>query len=122
MTDLNNDLIHKLYATDKKARDFGFEWPNNDAILDQIIKKSQALKKDLINQKEAQEEIGVLIHTCFCLCFFNKLDTKETLEQAMNKFSKRFEQLKDLAAEEGYQNLKNQPYELLLKLWHKTKE
>lgn len=121
MSKEKNNLIDQLYKLDKQARDFGFKWPNNDMIIDQIISECQEIKEALSDKEHMQEEIGDLLHACFSLCFFNKMDPEIILQQAILKFSKRFESLKNIAQLEGCHNLNDQPIEELLRLWKKAK-
>lgn len=116
------DLIQQLYKLNKEAQDFGFKWPNNKMIVDQIISECQEIKESLSNPKHMQEEIGDLLHACFSLCFFNKLDPKIVLLEAISKFSNRFTSLKNITHAEGYHDLKNQSTEELLRLWKKAKK
>ncbi len=118
------DIIKQLADIDKKARDFGFDWPDANMILDQIISECAEVKEVITEDQGSfrlQEETGDLLQASLALCFFLKLDPQTILSATIEKFKKRFELLQKIAKEQGYDNLKNQPTELLFDLWKQAK-
>lgn len=118
------DII-KFNQIEQEAIDFGFDWPNVEMILDQI--QSECLEvKEAITQNEGEvrikEEIGDLLHSIFSLCKFLNYDGPEILEEATDKFAKRFYRLKELVEADGYNNLQGEPIEILLKYWRMAKK
>ena len=118
-------LLHKMVLLEQKTREFGFEWPHVESILDQI--KSECLEvKECLDLKESkerlQEEIGDLIHAVFSLCHFLDCDLQETIEKNRIKFEKRLNKLQNLASDLGYSSLKGKSVEFNLQLWHKVKQ
>ena len=116
--------LDKLIKLEIEARDFGFDWPNVDMILDQAISGCAEIKDAIENKtsQDVQEEIGDLIHTAFSLCRFAGYNPKETLEKVVKKFSARMDALKEVTHERGLTSLKNQPIEFLLELWNEAKK
>ena len=74
------------------------------------------------NPERLQEEIGDLLHAAISLCVYCGYDTNITLEQALNKFEKRFHQTKYFAAKDGYSNLHGKNMEEMMKYWKMAKE
>ena len=65
--------LHKLIAEKKAAREFGFEWPNQEAVIRQIIDECREIREDIQTNATAakiQEEIGDLLHAAISLCIF----------------------------------------------------
>ncbi len=69
-----------------------------------------------------QEEMGDLIHAVFSLCLFMKFDAEETCLKSIEKFERRFAELKQLAHAAGFETLKGQPVEVLMHFWTQAKE
>lgn len=120
------NLIKKLVGLEKDAVEFGFQWSNAEQIMQQIqsecIEVNEHLQaKDAVNQASLQEEIGDLMHAVFSLCVFCNLDPEQTLENTLNKFEKRLNMVKYIAAEQGMFNVKDKTFEQLMQLWDEAK-
>lgn len=116
--------LYDLVALEKNARLFGFDWPNQAMIIEQIISECGEIKEafELQEPKERiQEEIGDLLHGALSLCLFTGFEPEQTLLKTVEKFSARMQALKALARERGLVTLKGQPIELLLTLWAEAK-
>jgi|GEM_PF-414220 len=116
--------LEKLIEAELKAREFGFDWPNFQMIIDQAIDECREIQ-EVIDSKESrlrlQEEVGDLLHTAISMCNFAKINVEETLSATHRKFQNRMDSVKYFAKAQGYESLKGQPTELLLELWHKAK-
>ncbi|MFN5382439.1 MAG: MazG nucleotide pyrophosphohydrolase domain-containing protein [Alphaproteobacteria bacterium] len=116
--------MDKLISVEKLARQFGFDWPNSKAILDQILSEYMEVKEDIDNNSDIakiQEEIGDLIHTAISLCIFMKLDVNDTITRTHHKFRSRIESLIELANHRGLATLHGQSEDLMLDLWRDVK-
>lgn len=122
---MSENALQKILAIEKDARDFGFDWPNIDMIIDQTISECEEIR-DAVNNNEPKhrlhEEIGDLIHTAISLCYFAGFDTEETLLKASKKFTARMDALKVIAKQRGLDNLKGQDINFMLELWKSAKE
>jgi uncharacterized protein YabN with tetrapyrrole methylase and pyrophosphatase domain len=122
----NIDTAVKDYILiEKKAEDFGFEWPDAQMILEQTISECQEIKEAITQDhpsSHVQEEVGDLLQAALAICLFLKFDIQETLEKVNNKFAGRLENLKELALSQGLQNLKDQDLSFKLELWKKAKQ
>ncbi len=120
---LSNPL-HELSVLERDARLFGFDWPNQSMIIEQIISECDEIKEafDLQEPEERiQEEIGDLLHSALSLCLFSGFEPEQTLLKIIEKFAARMRALKVIARDRGLVTLKGQSIELLLTLWSEAK-
>ena len=122
------ELLNRVGALEKEADDFGFSWENTSQIMEQIQSECLEIKEHLdgfkgeSNNSSLQEEIGDLLHAVFSLCVFCKLDPQDTLSQTLNKFERRLKRVKNLATDQGLENLKGHSFEELMLFWKQAKE
>jgi uncharacterized protein YabN with tetrapyrrole methylase and pyrophosphatase domain len=117
--------LKQFIALENDARQFGFDWPNQAAIINQIIDECREIREDIEQNAEAnkiQEEIGDLLHAAISLCIFSGFEVEETLTKAKLKFQKRLSSLKKVAKARGFDNLKGQQTSFMLELWKTVKE
>lgn len=118
------DGLKRLVRLENEAADFGFKWDEPGQIIEQIlseVKEVQAHLKDKDKQK-LQEEMGDLLHAVFSLCVFCQLDPHDTLEKSVDKFERRFEAVKVLAAQQGLTSLNSKSFDELMQFWKKAKD
>lgn len=117
--------LKELMKIDQESRDFGFEWPHQEMILDYIVSECQEIR-EAIAQKESkerlQEEIGDLLHAAISLNRFSGFDIEETLEKVVRKFECRMASLKVITQKRGLKDLNGQSVEFMLGLWKEVKE
>jgi uncharacterized protein YabN with tetrapyrrole methylase and pyrophosphatase domain len=119
-----DNALNDLLSLEKDAREFGFEWPNEAMIIEQVIDECREIKEAIENQEireRIQEEIGDLLHSAVSLCEFAGFEIDETLAKVNNKFGKRMRAIKKLTYELGLSNLKGQSIEFMMELWRKAK-
>lgn len=119
------DIFKRLTSIEKQADDFGFMWSNTAQILEQIQSECEEIKDSLAqlgDRQHLQEEMGDLIHAVFSLCLFMKFDPEETCLKSIEKFEKRFAELKQLAHAAGFETLQGQPVDVLMHFWIQAKE
>lgn len=117
--------LQKIIQSEDDARKFGFDWPNQFMILDQIIDECRDIREEIDqggNEEKTQEEIGDLLLASISLCVFSGFNVEETLEKTNNKFSERMRILKELAKSRGLENLHGQPIEHMISLWKEAKK
>lgn len=121
------DLLEKVEKLEHEADEFGFRWETTDQIMAQIISECSEIKEhlhadmDQIDKVALKDEVGDLLHAVFSLCVFCKLNPKETLEQTIQKFQRRLQAVKKLAAEQGLTHLKGHSFEQLMIFWDEAK-
>lgn len=120
----NASSLTTLIALEKDARDFGFDWMDENMILEQVLSECQEIE-EAIHLKESkariQEEIGDLIHTAISLCVFLGFDVPETINQVNEKFEGRMTRVKQLTHELGLSSLKGKDMAFMLQLWRQAK-
>lgn len=120
----NSNLI-KLIAVEKDARNFGFEWPHVDSVLDQALSETEEIRQAIREQEPAsrvQEEVGDLLHTAISLCIFLGYDVDKILNLSSEKFLTRMNALKAATRQRGLTNLKGQSTNFMLQLWDEIKQ
>lgn len=119
------DETAKMIALEADARAFGFDWPNQEMIVEQMIDECKEIQEDIAaNQPRAkiQEEIGDLLLATVSLCAFLGFNLQETYAKSNIKFEKRMTALKSLTQEAGLASLHGLPIDFTMKLWNKAKE
>lgn len=116
--------LQDLILLEQEARSFGFDWPDEDCIIEQAISECDEIR-DAIDQQETreriQEEIGDLLHTAISLCLFSGFSVEETLENVVKKFGHRLKTVQQLTKEHGLDNLHGQSFDFMMELWKKAK-
>lgn len=116
--------LERLVISEKEARDFGFEWPDIEMILDQTISEVEEIKDAIAHstREHLQEEIGDLLHCAVSLCRFAEFDINETIDKTAGKFENRIEALKKIMVEKGLENLHGENIKSKLELWKAAKK
>lgn len=118
------NLFEKVIALDKAATEYGFTWEHPLQLMDQLLSECEEVKEvihDPNRREHLEEELGDLLFTSIALCVFCKFDPNTTLSKSLEKFEKRFDALKKIAAAEGFTTLHDQPMEVLQSFWNKAK-
>ncbi|MES2607756.1 MAG: ribose 5-phosphate isomerase B [Pseudomonadota bacterium] len=120
-----SDALDALVTLEKDTVAFGFDWPNQDMIFDQIISECAEIR-DAVQSGESsqriQEEISDLLHAVISLCMYAGFDVNETIAIINKKFSDRMAALKDIAATQGLNSLHGKSFEFMLELWSDAKK
>ena len=121
LKDAFTHLLNEEYA----ARDFGFDYPNLEMIIDQVQDESKEVL-EAVNGSESseriQEEIGDLIHAAIAVCRFQGYDVSETVKKTALKFESRMANLKRLSQEKGLDDFKGLEVPQMLELWKQAKK
>ncbi len=103
----------------KKAAKVGFDWNSIDGAYDKLKEEIDEVKAAK-TQAEIEEEFGDLLFSCVNVARFLKVNPEDALKKATDKFVDRFEQVEQMATEEG-KNLEDMTLEEMDKLWDKAK-
>lgn len=117
------DIFKKLTTLENNATDFGFRWENPQQIITQIRSEIDEIMVHLQDKdkNKLEEEIGDLMHAVFSLSIFCQLNPQSTLEKSVNKFERRFNAVKQIAAEKGLTSLNGKSFDELMYFWEKAK-
>lgn len=117
--------LEELIKSENDAREFGFDWPNQEIAIEWAISECHeilaAVKEQEPNHR-VQEEIGDLLHSAISLCIYSGFDVEQTLAKTTDKFNKRMQSLKIISKQKGYDNLKGQDNKFMLELWQEAKK
>lgn len=116
-------LLKQVEKQEFEAKKFGFYWENFHQLIQQIQSECVEIQEawGTGNTLHLEEEIGDVIHATVSLAIFCKLDPHKTLLNSMKKFQKRYDTVVQLAREEGYENLHQQSFEVLMDYWNRAK-
>jgi uncharacterized protein YabN with tetrapyrrole methylase and pyrophosphatase domain len=117
------DLLEKVERLEHEADDFGFRWETTAQIMAQIHSECGEIEEHLAqaNCPKLQEEIGDLLHAVFSLTVFCNFSAKETLEKTLIKFERRLNAVKQLAKDQGLENLNGYSFKELMDFWNQAK-
>ena len=125
MKDFSNDscLLKQVEEQELVAKKFGFYWENFDQLMKQIEDECFEIREAWHEKNvfHLQEEVGDLIQAAISLAVFCQLDPQETLSKSIEKFQRRYDRVVELAHGDGYDNLHNQPFEILMDYWNRAK-
>ena len=118
-------IWQRLKHLEEASCEFGLAWPDALTILQQIESECKEirehLEKENCDKQALQEEIGDLLHAATSLAWFCQLDTQKTLSSSCDKFEKRLNMMKKIAAEQGLQHMKGESFQTLLQIWDEAK-
>jgi len=118
-------VLNRLIALEKDAVSFGFDWPNQAMIFDQIISECAEIQ-DAVQKGESpariQEEISDLLHAVISLCMYSGCDVHDTISLILQKFSDRMTALKAVAQDHGLKTLHGKSFTFILELWSEAKK
>lgn len=120
----SDKLLQHAMKLEEDACRFGFDWPHYQAILQQIIRECQEVSdalQHLESPARIQEEIGDIFHAAISLCRFLGFDAEATLALSLDKFAKRMQTMREIAAKRGVLTLHGLSTEAMLALWEEAK-
>ena len=128
LTLVNNDTqkynnIQETKKLIKIANNFGFTWLNSNSCFNKVeeefMELKNAIKED--NDKNIKEEIGDLLFSLHCYTSMKKFDNNQILNDANEKFEKRFTKLLEIAKSKNIDLVKCSS-ELKEELWKEAKK
>lgn len=87
--------LHKAHQFQQRLARVGFDWTD---VRDVMLKVDEELKevKDALakgNERQIRMEVGDLLFAVVNLCRFRKMHAEEVLQDAVTKFSRRFQEV-----------------------------
>jgi XTP/dITP diphosphohydrolase len=112
--------IIKAYRIQDKVKGVGFEFPNNEAILDKIKEEIDEfhLEMDLIKK---EEEFGDILFSLVNYARFNGINPESALEKTNKKFIARFREIESIAKENN-QKMGEIETDILENYWNQAKK
>jgi tetrapyrrole methylase family protein/MazG family protein len=104
----------------KRAVKMGFEWPNIEGVLDQLIEEAQEIT-EAESPEHLESEIGDLLFSAVNLARWRKIDPESALRGTNTRFKWRFQKMEELAAARG-KNLPDLSTDDMEILWNEAKQ
>lgn len=113
----------KALRLQEKTKKVGFEWENTQQVRDKVDEEIQELYEAVAggNEKEMEDEFGDVLFALINYARFIKVDPERALEQTNKKFIRRFQQIENMADEQG-KSLHDMTLEEMDALWNKVKK
>lgn len=96
----NAPELERCYKISKKAAKAGFEWSDVQGVYDKVQEELDEVR-NAHTQEEITEELGDVLFTVVNLCRHYKVRPQDALDNANNKFIKRFELVNSIAKEKN---------------------
>ena len=111
------------YRLQERAAGIGFDWPDASGPMAKVKEETSELEQEAGNARREtiEEEIGDLLFAAVNLSRKLGVEPGQALERANAKFTKRFEQVEQLAEERGLE-MGRASLEELDKLWDEVKQ
>ncbi len=104
----------------KRAVKMGFEWPNIEGVLDQLIEEAREII-EAETQTHLESEIGDLLFSAVNLARWHNIDPESALRGTNVRFKWRFQKMEALAAQQG-KSLSELSTQALESLWNEAKQ
>src|SRR2546425_4518472 len=113
----------KAYRLQERAAGVGFDWPDAGGPMGKVKEEIDELQRETRNGKREtiEDEVGDLLFAVVNLSRKLGVEPGHALEQANEKFTRRFEQVERLAAERGIA-IGRVELAVLDKLWDEVKQ
>jgi len=104
----------------KRAVKMGFEWPNIEGVLDQLIEEAHEITA-AESAEHLESEIGDLLFSAVNLARWRKIDPESALRGTNARFKRRFQKMEALAATQG-KHLPDLSTDDMEILWNEAKQ
>lgn len=84
-----------------KAKKAGFDWPDISGAMDKLAEELGELQLAVQENSNTKEELGDLLFAAVNVARFLSCDPEEALDAACDKFTNRFRQVEEAAAQRG---------------------
>ena len=117
----SNEKYNNTFMTKQliiEANNKGFTWPDSKSCFNKVeeefLELKNAIKKN--DENNIKEEIGDLLFTLHCYANIKKFNYEQILNDANNKFEKRFKKLLEIARTKNI-DLENCSTQIKEELW-----
>ena len=100
---LRADALKTSWQIQEAASALGFDWPDVTGVLDKVDEEAREIREALNagDTAQARRELGDLLLAAVNLARFLEIDPAQALHHANDRFSMRFEALRQELAREG---------------------
>jgi tetrapyrrole methylase family protein/MazG family protein len=87
----------------RRAAKAGFEWGSIDGVFEKLQEEVRELQEAIEQDDDAaiEDEIGDLLFTAVNLARFRKVEAEDSLVRMVERFSRRFRRIEEVAAQQG---------------------
>ena len=112
----------KAIRIQEKAKQVGFEWDQKEQVFEKIQEELGELQDAVSanDPRQIEEEMGDVLFSLINYARFLNTDADLALERTNQKFMKRFQQMEELAQQEGKQ-LQNMSLDEMDAIWNRIK-
>ena len=110
----------RAYRVQKKVAGVGFDWTNEEGVLDKLAEEIDELKQ-ATSKEEKEAEFGDILFTIVNYSRFIGANPEDSLRKSTNKFMKRFMAVEELVTQSGRSWQEHTADELEV-LWVKAKK
>lgn len=116
-------ILHRALRMQEKAVSLGFDWEETSQLLEKLEEEISEIREAIASgdRGEIKDEIGDLLFMVVNLSRFHDIHPEDALEKSMNKFSRRFRTMEEMAAKEGLA-LEEMKLEEMERYWEKAKK
>ena len=116
-------ILHRALRLQDKAVSLGFDWEETSQLFDKLEEEINEIREAVVtgDHEEITQEIGDLLFMAVNLSRFLDIHPEDALERSMAKFSQRFGEMEELAAEGG-RSLEEMKLEEMEKYWEEAKK
>ncbi len=112
----------KSYRIQEKAANVGFDWDDNENVVDKVLEETKEFAEEVVNHDRAkmEEEFGDVLFSLVNLARKLDINPENALDKTNNKFIKRFNYIEDEAIRNG-RKLTDMTLAEMDSLWDKAK-
>jgi len=116
-------VLHRALRLQEKAVSFGFDWEETPGLLSKLDEEIEEIREAIRSgdRDHILEEIGDLFFMAVNLARFLSFNPEEAVERSIQKFSRRFSTMEELAQQDR-RNLHDMKIDEMEKYWEKTKK
>jgi XTP/dITP diphosphohydrolase len=113
----------KAYRIQEKASKVGFDWKDEEPVLNKITEELDELKENVNNEtshENIEDEFGDLLFSIVNYARFLKVNPEDALRRTVKKFRERFNKIEDHARENQLE-MNDMSLEEMDLIWEKSK-
>ena len=118
-----SDPLTDSWRIQSDASALGFDWPDVSGVLEKVREEIEETAHAVRagDNEQAKRELGDVLFAAVNLARFLRADPGEELHRANQRFTQRFDRLKDIIDSQGLV-MKNCPLQQLDKVWERIKK
>lgn len=97
--------LHKAHHLQQRLARVGFDWTDVRGVILKVEEELEEVKEAIArgDARQVRAEAGDLLFACVNLCRFRRMNAEEVLQEAVSKFTRRFQAVEERVRAEGRQ-------------------